>query len=314
MEAVNWNTIPDPIDKQIWDRLTANFWLDTKIPVSNDLASWGTMTEEEKEVVRKVFASLTMLDTLQSTVGAPTLLRLALTPHEEAVYTNIAFMESVHAKSYSSIFSTLCSTEEINGLFRWAKEDPWLQHQVKIIHEAYSNSALGREEGYWAHAASVMLESFLFYTGFYAPLRFAAEGKLTNTADIIRLIMRDEGVHGYYIGYKFQQHRLPETMEKEVTAMLMRLYTVEAERAEQIYDPVGWTEDVKKFLRYNANKAMANMGFGPIFAEADTDIPAYILAALDTGTGETHDFFSGSGASYIVGTAEETLDEDWGWD
>ncbi len=58
----------------------------------------------------RVFTGLTLLDTIQGTVGAVSLIPDALTPHEEAVYTNIAFMESVHAKSYSNIFSTLCST------------------------------------------------------------------------------------------------------------------------------------------------------------------------------------------------------------
>ena len=37
------------------------------------------------------------------------------TPHEEAVLNNIQFMESVHAKSYSSIFSTL-NTKEIDDI------------------------------------------------------------------------------------------------------------------------------------------------------------------------------------------------------
>ena len=47
----------------------------------------------------------------------------AITLHEEAVYTNIAFMESVHAKSYSSIFSTLCSTKQIDEAFRWSEHN-----------------------------------------------------------------------------------------------------------------------------------------------------------------------------------------------
>ena len=50
--------------------------------------------------------------------------------------------------------------------------------------------------------ASVFLESFLFYSGFWLPMYFSSRGKLTNTADLIRLIIRDEAVHGYYIGYK----------------------------------------------------------------------------------------------------------------
>ena len=306
---INWNRVEDPVDKQVWDRLTANFWLPEKVPVSNDLDSWRSMSEEEKEVVRKVFASLTTLDTLQGSEGAPSLLDRAQTLHEEAVFANISFMEHVHAKSYSTIFSTLCSTEEIDNLFEWAETDTYLQVQAQEIADSYGYGPPGLP-----HAASVLLESFLFYTGFYAPLRFASEGKLTNTADIIRLILRDEGVHGYYIGYKYQQLEKKSGTDETVIRMLMRLYGIELARAEQIYGPIGWADDVKKFLRYNANKALANLGIDPVFDDADTQIPAYILAALDPGTGETHDFFSGSGASYVVGKAEETTEEDWMWD
>ena len=53
--------------------------------------------------------------------------------------------------------------------------------------------------------ASTLLESFLFYSGFYLPIYWSSKAKLTNTADLIRLIIRDEAVHGYYIGYKFQK-------------------------------------------------------------------------------------------------------------
>ncbi len=53
--------------------------------------------------------------------------------------------------------------------------------------------------------ASTLLESFLFYSGFYLPMYWSSRAKLTNTADMIRLIIRDEAVHGYYIGYKYQK-------------------------------------------------------------------------------------------------------------
>lgn len=75
----------------------------------------------------RVFTGLTMLDTIQGTVGAVSLIPDALTPHEEAVYTNIAFMESVHAKSYSSIFMTLTSTSQINEAFQWSENNTHLQ-------------------------------------------------------------------------------------------------------------------------------------------------------------------------------------------
>jgi ribonucleoside-diphosphate reductase beta chain len=106
VEAINWNRIQDDKDVDVWNRLVNNFWLPEKVPLSNDVQSWNTLTPVEQQLTMRVFTGLTLLDTIQGTVGAVSLIPDAITPHEEAVYTNIAFMESVHAKSYSSIFST----------------------------------------------------------------------------------------------------------------------------------------------------------------------------------------------------------------
>ena len=110
VEAINWNKIEDEKDLEVWHRLVNNFWVPERVPLSNDVQSWATLSEAEKLMTMRVFTGLTLLDTVQGTIGAVSLLPDALTPHEEAVYTNICFMESVHAKSYSSIFSTLCSS------------------------------------------------------------------------------------------------------------------------------------------------------------------------------------------------------------
>ena len=104
--------------------------------------------------------------------------------------TNIAFMESVHARSYSSIFSTLLSTKEIDEAYRWSEENPHLQRKADIILNYYRGDDPEKRK-----VASTMLESFLFYSGFYAPMYWSSHAKLTNTADLIRLIIRDEAVH-----------------------------------------------------------------------------------------------------------------------
>lgn len=48
----------------------------------------------------------------------------SLTPHEEAVLSNISFMEAVHARSYSSIFSTLCQTKDVDAAYARVKKIP----------------------------------------------------------------------------------------------------------------------------------------------------------------------------------------------
>jgi len=309
--AINWNKIEDPIDLEVWNKLTSNFWLPEKVAVSNDLPSWRNLTPEEQELTRKVFTGLTLLDTIQSSVGAVALMPDALTPHEEAVYTNIAFMESVHAKSYSNIFSTLCTSEEIEESFRWSAENEHLQRKAEIILGYYDGNDPEKRK-----IASTLLESFLFYSGFYWPFYLSSRGKLTNSADIIRLIVRDEAVHGFYIGYKFQQAFNKATKERQdelrdfAVELLFDLYENEIRYTQSLYDGVGLTEDVKKFLRYNANKAFMNLGFDAVFPKDETNVNPAILSSLTLG-GENHDFFSGSGSTYTMATNEATDDSDW---
>ena len=85
VSAINWNRLEDEKDLEVWDRLTGNFWLPEKVPVSNDIPSWQKMTEDEHTLTMHVFTGLTLLDTIQGTVGAVSLIPDALTPHEEAV-------------------------------------------------------------------------------------------------------------------------------------------------------------------------------------------------------------------------------------
>ncbi|NHT17482.1 class 1b ribonucleoside-diphosphate reductase subunit beta [Cellulomonas sp. IC4_254] len=312
VQAINWNRVEDEKDVEVWDRLVGNFWLPEKVPVSNDIQSWATLSDVEKQMTTRVFTGLTLLDTIQGTVGAVSLIPDALTPHEEAVYTNIAFMESVHAKSYSSIFSTLISTPEIDEAFRWSEENPNLQRKAEIVLDYYRG-----DEPLKRKVASTMLESFLFYSGFYAPMYWSSRAKLTNTADLIRLIIRDEAVHGYYIGYKFQKglERLTEPERQELKdytfELLFELYDNEVEYTQDLYDPLGLTEDVKAFLRYNANKALMNLGYEALFPKDETNVNPAILSALSPNADENHDFFSGSGSSYVIGKAVNTEDEDW---
>ena len=65
LDSVDWNTIPDQMDLDIWNRLTTNFWLPEKIPVANDIPGWEQMSVEEKTATLRVFTGLTFLDTIQ---------------------------------------------------------------------------------------------------------------------------------------------------------------------------------------------------------------------------------------------------------
>lgn len=314
--AINWNlgSKTDPVSVQIWQKLIENFWIPEKINLSSDVKTWNTLTDAEKLMTMRVFVGLTTLDTLQGRFGSVSLMKDARTLFEEAVLANITFMEQVHAKSYSSIFSTLCSTEEINAAFRWASENEQIQKKSAIVLRYYQSTDEGPKARLRRKAASTLLESFLFYSGFYLPLNFAGQAKLLGTADIVKLIIRDESVHGYFIGQKFQEEfALLNDEDKEeiqdwVYDLLTELYENEELYTQEVYDEVGWTEDVKVFLRYNANKALQNLGFDPLFPH---EAPNPIVINLLSGGSATHDFFSLQGSSYTIAKTEALDEEEW---
>jgi ribonucleoside-diphosphate reductase beta chain len=142
----------------------------------------------------------------------------------------------------------------------------------------------------------------------------SSKAKLTNTADLIKLIIRDEAVHGYYIGKKYQDSLvgLPQDQKDELkkftTKLLLELYGNEVRYTQDLYDEFGLSEEVTNFLKYNANKALSNLGYDPLFP--DTEVSAAITTQLSPGS-ETHDFFSGAGSSYATVTREELEEDEW---
>lgn len=310
-KGINWNKIDDMVDKMTYDKLTEQFWLSTRMPVSKDKDDWTKLPDNEKRLVEKVFGGLTALDTLQSEFGVHSLREAARTQHEIAVLNNIQFMESEHAKAYSSIFSTLNTPKEIEAIFKWVEENKYLQRKVEIINEVYQNG-----DDLQKKVASVFLESFLFYSGFYTPLRYLGQARLINTAEVIKLIIRDESVHGTYIGYKFQQgfkelsKEEQEQLKDWAYQLLYKLYENECRYTEELYDEIGWTEDVKVFIRYNANKALMNLGLPPLFPDKAEDVNPIVLNGLSTGT-TNHDFFSTVGNGYLLTVVEDMQDSDY---
>jgi ribonucleoside-diphosphate reductase beta chain len=135
-------------------------------------------------------------------------------------------------------------------------------------------------------------------------------------AEIIKLIIRDESVHGTYIGYKFQLgfNQLPEdqqqTLKDWMYELLFELYENEERYTDQLYAEIGWADEVKTFLRYNANKALMNLGQDPLFPDTANDVNPIVMNGISTGT-SNHDFFSQVGNGYLLGTVEAMQDDDY---
>lgn len=312
MRSINWNVINDEKDLEVWTRVTQNFWLPEKIPVSNDLMSWRTLSVKWQQLITRAFTGLTLLDTIQATIGDTAQIPNSLTDHEQVIYTNFAFMVGVHARSYGTIFSTLCSSEQIEEAHEWVINTKSLQARARILIPYYVG-----DDALKSKIAAALMPGFLLYGGFYLPFYLSARGKLSNTSDIIRLILRDKVIHNYYSGYKYQRkvEKLPPEkqaeMKKFVFDLLFELISLEKTYLLELYEDFGLADDAIKFSLYNAGKFLQNLGYDSPFTEEETRIKPEIFTQLSARADENHDFFSGNGSSYVMGITQETTDEDW---
>jgi len=309
--AVNWNRPEDAYTKMFWDQNVRQFWVDEEIPLADDKLTWMTLSKEEQRVYEQVLAGLTLLDTVQGSVGMPLLSQHIPKLQAKAVLSFMGAMEHMHAKSYSSIFSTLCSSERIGELFDWVTGQPLLQEKQRFVLERYQG-VQDRQSLYLGLAASVFLESFLFYSGFFFPLLLAGQGRLVNSGEIISLIIRDESIHGVYVGLLAQEvyaslsERAQKKAEREVYEMLEQLEALERRYTQTLYAPLGLEEAVLTFAHYNADKALMNLGLKPHFEVGAEQVNPVVLAGLSTKT-KNHDFFSTKGNGYVKAIRVEPL-------
>ena len=312
-KAVNWNKEDDGFTQAFWDQNVKQFWLPEEISVSKDLKVWNELSDKERELYKKVFGGLTLLDTKQGNNGIPSMMSLTEDLQRKAVLSFMGTMEEIHAKSYSSIFMTLLSTQEIDELFEWIETEPTLQRKADLIPEQYENTT-DQKSLYLSMVTSVFLESFLFYSGFFYPLYLAGQGKMVASGEIISLILRDESLHGKYIGLlsqeifeSFEDNEKNELKDK-MYKILNDLMENEENYTNMIYNGSGLEDEVINFLKYNANRALENLGFDEYYNV--NPINPIVLNGLSTET-KTHDFFSTKGNGYQKGVYEELTDEDF---
>ena len=123
----------------------------------------------------------------------------------------------------------------------------------------------------------------------------------------------DESIHGLFVGLLAQEDFRSFTPEEQaeelewVHSFLMDLYENELIYTRTVYSRLGEgvVEDVNKYVRYNANRAMMNLGFEPVFEPEK--INPVVEAGLITET-KNHDFFSRMSNSYFKANVTPVTD------
>lgn len=321
-KAVNWNRFEDSLSKTFWEQNIRQFWVDEEISISDDKNFWDSseMTNEMKDTYEKICVTLTTLDTFQAQHIGEILVPKIENLHNKAIMQYIGFMEQMHAKSYSTIFSTFSNTKRINELFNWAQTNENVQNKLELIEKIYRNNDEDTQIRLWkAYCGSVLLESLLFYSGFFYPLYLAGQGKLVNSCEIFNLIIRDESVHGVFSGYLAQKiyetfdANQQEKLHQWLKESIYEIVEIEIKSCKELYEIHNLENDVINFVKYNSNKSLMNLGFEELYELEEDSVNQIVLNGLKTDT-KNHDFFSVKGNGYIKNVRQlKVSNQDFKW-
>ncbi|MTD41716.1 ribonucleoside-diphosphate reductase subunit beta [Erwinia sp. CPCC 100877] len=307
-KAINWNEIEDELDHATWERATSLFWLDTRIPVSNDLADWQALTVQEQEIMNKNAAALATLTTFQSLNGYKVIKNSPHTQQESAIYNNIQFIETVHTKTYNALLMAFNSSDKVEAMLQWADEDPQLQKRLDLIHALYADESILKKR-----LANLCLEGILMYSGLYLFLRYWTQKRFTNVAEMIKLVVMNESLHCLYLANKLrislQQLDKKEQDEfKEWTYTTINYFVVnELDLIDKLYAGADYGNEAEILVQQAANKVLLNLGFEPLFAGVESEL-ANIQSLLDKLT--KHDLEPRKSLANQIETAQMS-DEDY---
>ncbi|XWX31897.1 ribonucleoside diphosphate reductase small subunit [Staphylococcus phage PG-2021_27] len=322
LEPINWNNQSDGMSEIYWNQGVNQVWFPEEFDISRDLGSWDTLTETEKDTYKKVLAGLTGLDAKQGGEGMNLISYQEPRRHYKAVFGYMGMMEFVHERSYSHIFTTILTNKETNYLLdEWVKKEPHLVKKAQFIGYFYKRLLQPNPttfDRYMAKVASAFLESALFYSGFYYPLLLAGQGRMTQSGAVIFKITQDESYHGSAVGltaqydYEMLSEKEQEKADKLTYELLNILYKNEVSYTHKLYDELGLSEDVIRYVEYNFNRALANLGKEDYFHPEPFN--AIVENQTDVDRMRNVDFFSGK-ADYEKSTnVKDIQDSDFNFD
>ncbi|AZI42843.1 ribonucleotide-diphosphate reductase subunit beta [Deinococcus psychrotolerans] len=311
--AANWSEPEDSFSTTFYEKYTSQLWFPEEIPLSNDALVWKALGDEERWTYIHASAGLNALDTLQGEIGMPVLSDLVEGHIRKATLQFQATMENIHARSYSLMNKTFLSTSEEREVFEWIRTQPQLQFKISFIQGVFADPDVSNL-GLWKKlAVSCMLETALFYSGFFYPLYMAGQGRMVSAGEIFNLIILDEALHGVYVALLAQEKfNLMNPAEQAYAKAwynqtLQTLYQNELAYTDVLYAGVNLTGEVKRFIRFNCNVLADNLALERPFP--DEEINAVVQNGIEA-RGTTHDFFSAKGSSYSKVRVETLSDAD----
>mgnify|MGYP001163962528 FL=1 len=287
-------------------------WLWTEVPMNEDVKDWQKkLTDNEKDFLAKIFRFFTQGDIDVSGAYVKNYLPHFPQPEVRMMLSSFAAREAIHVAAYSHLIETVGMPESTyNEFLEYGEMVEKHDFFIKLQEEKSLPAQIA--------AFSAFTEGMQLFSSFIMLLNFARWGKMKGMGQIIAWSIADETLHTESMIKLFRTY-ITENRKLWTDALKSKIYTI-AEKMVELEDQFidlafnnhkmeGLTkEEVKKYIRYIADRRLIALGMKGIFKVKRNNLPW-----VDGMLGVTHtNFFENKVVDYAKGAIKGDWAEIWG--
>jgi ribonucleoside-diphosphate reductase beta chain len=302
----------------LYQQMREQFWIPQKLDITQDVTDYWNLTVDERIAYEGILSYLTFLDSVQ-TCNIPHLKAPVTAPEISLCMAEQISQEAMHNASYQYMIETIIPSEKRDKVYDFWRTDKVLKQRCQFIAGLYQKylDNTTQENYFIALVADYLLESIYFYNGFIFYYNLASRMLMPGSADIFKMINRDELSH-----VRLYQKIITEAMETfthskdQIYEMFDNAVQHECTWTNHIVgnNILGITElSTEHYTKYLANTRLRAIGLDLLYKDDKYNKSPYQHLEKFSDTkkeGNTKaNFFESSVTSYVMSSGVTGWDE-----
>ena len=300
-----------------WLKHEQSHWLHTEVPMLEDVKDWKKrLSTEEKHFLTNIFRFFTQGDIDVAGGYVKNYLPYFPQPEIRMMLSGFAAREALHIAAYSHLIETLGMPESTYQEFAEYEE---MAAKHDFVTEIASKNSTKQNTATHIAVFSAFTEGMQLFSSFIMLLNFPRHGKMKGMGQIVTWSIVDETQHAESMIKLFRTY-IEENREIWNDELKSKIYSI-AERMVELEDKFidlsfsmgemeGLTsEDVKKYIRYIADRRLIALGLKGIFKVKRNPLPWVEEMINAPGHGN---FFENRVTDYAKGALSGSWNDVWG--
>lgn len=288
-------------------------WGEWEAKLHEDVAQWkgGIINAGEKLHITSILRLFTQSDVAVGTNYIEQFLPKFKNNEIRAMLTSFVNREFVHQRAYALLNDTLGLAEEEYSAFLAYEE---LKAKIEFMQSADPHTQAGLAK---AIAQSACNEGMSLFSAFVMLLNYQRYGKMKGMCEIVEWSIRDESMHVEGMTKLFHQfckehpRIVTDEFKRDIYLMFRDAVDLEDKVIDLAYKDCAQieglsAEDVKKYIRYIADRRLIQLGLKGNWGVKDNPLPW--LDWIVNGD-SLKNFFEGTVTDYNAAG----MSGDWGW-